>query len=64
MTEELRSLIQETLKNLNLPSTDFTLEHPNDTSHGDYATNVAMVLAKTQGSNPVDIAGQIKSKIE
>jgi len=39
------------------------LEHPQDLSHGDYATNIAMVLAKKQGVNPKELAEEIAGKI-
>jgi len=39
------------------------LEHPQDLSHGDYATNIAMVLAKKQGVNPKELAEEIAAKI-
>jgi arginyl-tRNA synthetase len=35
------------------------LERPGDADHGDYATNVALRLAPTQGRPPRDIAGDI-----
>lgn len=39
------------------------LEHPQDISHGDYATNVAMALAKERGVNPKELAEEISQKI-
>jgi arginyl-tRNA synthetase len=40
------------------------VEPPRDASHGDLATNVAMVLAKRAGSNPRALAGLIAPKLE
>ncbi len=40
-----------------------TLERTRDPQHGDYATNIAMRLAKTLGKNPRDIAAAIVDKI-
>ncbi|TVQ01083.1 MAG: arginine--tRNA ligase [Balneolaceae bacterium] len=40
------------------------IEKPRDPSHGDAATNVAMLLAKTLKKNPRSIAEQIVSKIQ
>lgn len=40
------------------------LSHPNDFSHGDFAANVAMVLAKQAGKNPVKVAGEIVEKLQ
>ncbi len=40
------------------------VEPPRDASHGDLATNVAMVLAKAAGTNPRALAELIKPKLE
>jgi arginyl-tRNA synthetase len=40
------------------------VEPPRDASHGDLATNAAMVLAKAAGSNPRALAGLIVPKLE
>ncbi|NIJ33831.1 arginine--tRNA ligase [Sphingomonas oligoaromativorans] len=41
-----------------------TIEPPRDPSHGDLATNAAMVLAKPAGSNPRALAGLLAPKLE
>ena len=43
---------------------DFTVEEPEMSNYGDYATNVALILAKKQNKNPLEIAEQIKAKIK
>ena len=40
------------------------VEPPRDVSHGDLATNAAMVLAKPAGTNPRALAEAIKTKLE
>jgi arginyl-tRNA synthetase len=40
------------------------LERPRETTHGDWATNLAMVLAKPLRSNPRDIAGKLRDSID
>jgi len=40
-----------------------TVEPPRDTSHGDLATNAAMVLAKPAGTNPRALAALIEPKL-
>jgi len=40
------------------------VEPPRDASHGDLATNAAMVLAKPAGTNPRALAEAIKAKLE
>ncbi len=73
MREVIRTAIEEVVNELGLPSADSRLnelvgqvavEHPGDLSHGDYATNVAMVLAKAAGQNPRQLAEDIVAKLE
>ncbi|WP_265564341.1 arginine--tRNA ligase [Sphingomicrobium arenosum] len=40
------------------------VEPPRDPSHGDLATNAAMVLAKPAGTNPRALAGEIAPRLE
>lgn len=64
MNEVLKGAIELSLKTLKIEAGDFAIEHPADTSHGDYSTNVAMVVAKSVGSNPREVAEKIKSELE
>ncbi len=41
-----------------------TVEPPRDASHGDLATNAAMVLAKQAKTNPRELAGKIVEKLQ
>jgi len=43
--------------------TTVTVERPRVKEHGDYATNVALQLAKKAGVNPRDLAGQIQDRL-
>jgi arginyl-tRNA synthetase len=59
--DTLQNWIRETLdldKDLN-----FTLEYPADASHGDFACNVAMILAKDLGKNPRELAEEFAEKL-
>ena len=66
---EIRSLVIDCLNhmemNKDLPKglnfASVTVEPPRDTVHGDMATNAAMVLAKTSGLKPRDIAEKLAS---
>ncbi|MFN2098620.1 arginine--tRNA ligase [Altererythrobacter sp. MF3-039] len=40
-----------------------TIEPPRDTSHGDLATNAAMVLARVAKTNPRELAGKLVEKL-
>ena len=46
-----------------LPRSNVTVEPPRDPSHGDMATNAAMVLAKPAGTNPRALAEKIVEKL-
>ena len=59
MKDVIHEAILETLLELGLPEADFAIEHPADLTHGDYACNVAMVLAKQVGQSPRVVAEQI-----
>ncbi len=64
MKSQLRALIEQGIANLrgqgvlpaDLAVPDFVVERPKDRSHGDFATNAAMTLAKPARSNPRAIA--------
>ena len=43
---------------------DFTLEHPQDLSFGDYSTNVALIAGKMRKENPRTLAEKIVSVLE
>ena len=66
---EIRSLVIDCLNHMemdkDLPEglsfASVTVEPPRDTAHGDMATNAAMVLAKTSGLKPRDIAEKLAS---
>jgi arginyl-tRNA synthetase len=47
-----------------LPRSGLTVEPPRDASHGDLATNAAMVLAKPAGTNPRALAEKIVEKLK
>jgi arginyl-tRNA synthetase len=49
---------------LNGASANFVVEPPRDVSHGDLATNAAMILAKLAGKAPRAIAEILKPKLE
>jgi arginyl-tRNA synthetase len=63
LTEVLDGLIREQALALNAPLPAFVVEPPRDTSHGDVASNVAMVLAKPADKPPRAVAELLKPKI-
>ncbi|MEI6553946.1 MAG: hypothetical protein WCO09_05255, partial [bacterium] len=40
------------------------LDRPGDLSHGDYSTNIAMILAPKLGVKPIELAGDIVEKMQ
>ncbi|PIR68533.1 arginine--tRNA ligase [Candidatus Nomurabacteria bacterium CG10_big_fil_rev_8_21_14_0_10_35_16] len=63
MEKEIKNLIKEALKKLDITEVDFVVEHPADLKMGDYSTNVAMVLAKNLKLNPKELAEKIVSEL-
>jgi arginyl-tRNA synthetase len=59
MKEVVKKLIEGVLE----ASVKFSVEYPADLANGDFASNVAMVAAKTAGENPKAVAEKIKEKI-
>ncbi len=62
--QKIKESIKKALVALGLADTSFALEHPADTSHGDYAANIAMVLAKQAKANPRELATKIATELE
>jgi len=60
----IKKSIQKALTDLSFEVEDIHLEHPSSLLHGDYSTNVAMMLAKKNGKNPRDLARDISNKIK
>ncbi len=65
LKDVLKIKIQEALKelNVNLNLDEIVIENSKDPAHGDFATNVAMKLARTFGKSPRDVATLIVDKI-
>lgn len=69
--QEVAILIEESIKQLQKEKTlpafklpEFQVERPGKENCGDYATNVALKIAKNISRKPIEIAGIIKSKME
>ncbi|MFA7252733.1 MAG: arginine--tRNA ligase [Candidatus Paceibacterota bacterium] len=52
--DQIRNLIKQAFYGQQLPN--FTVEHPDELSHGDYATNIALILSKQLKKSPIEIA--------
>lgn len=64
MREEIKNLINEALKNLDIKETDFVVEHPEDFKNGDYSSNVSMISNVSMKIFPKLITGFKPSDIE
>ena len=69
--QEIKNLIKKSIKELqkegefpNFEIPEIKVERPEQKTHGDYATNIAMILAKIVKLSPVKIAEKIKYKIQ
>src|ERR1700722_3462232 len=67
--QQIESLIQSALRSLqselNLPSEwpKIVIDAPKDKQHSDYATNIALVLAKMTKQNPRELAKTIMAAL-
>ena len=59
VVQTIRESIETALGKLKIEPVSFTVEHPSDVSHGDYATNVALVAAKQRGEDPRELAEKV-----
>ena len=59
--DQLTSIVEKLIKESDIDDLDYqiNLQENKDKGHGDYASNIAMVLAKSFGSNPKDLAEKI-----
>ena len=63
MKNLLNNLLIETLEILNYPKENIILENPKNPEHGDFSTNISLLLTKTLKENPRDIASKISKHI-
>lgn len=64
MKKEIEKIIKKTVIDLGILNPVFSIEHPEETKHGDYSSNVAMVYAKELNKKPTELANQIKEKLD
>ena len=63
MSEALRAELTRVASRLGADPIEFVLERPRDAGHGDLATNLAMVLAKRERSNPRKTAERVLQEL-
>ncbi len=59
MSDLLRAELSRIATALGAPDVPFVVERPRDAGHGDLATNLAMLVAKTRKANPRKIAEEV-----
>ena len=59
MSELIRSELDRAARALGAPDTPFVLERPRDEGHGDLATNLAMLIARSRKTNPRRVAEEV-----
>lgn len=64
MKQKIKEIVQKVIADFIKETPDFSVEIPGDKNHGDYSTNIALVLSKKLGKNPVETANLIKTEIE
>jgi len=64
--KSIKNLLLDACQNLKLKvvDSDIKLEHPANVNFGDYSTNIAMVLGKSQNKNPREIAENILRQVQ
>ena len=65
LNKEIKKIITKAVgdlyKDTEIP--DFVVEYPQDRKFGDYASNIAMILERKLNKNPLEIAEEIRNKI-
>ena len=64
MNDVIRAELARVARVLDAPDAPFVLERPRDSGHGDLATNLAMVVAKAQKTNPRKIAERLIAELQ
>jgi arginyl-tRNA synthetase len=61
--EDLRAAVLAAAAEIGEPSSEPTLERPRQAGHGDFSTNAAMLLAKSAGAPPREIAERLAATL-
>src|SRR5579863_5746988 len=63
LKHEIKKLLKDVLEKLAISVNGIVVDYPAVGSHGDYATNVALVAAKKAGKNPMELAEKIVEEL-
>ncbi len=64
IAQKIEGLIKKAGAELGFDFPIANIEHPDDITHGDYSTNVALMYSKILGKSPREIADNLKNEIE
>ncbi len=64
MTDALREALHRAAGRLGVPDADFVVERPRDAGHGDFATNLAMIVARSRRVNPRAVAQELLNVLD
>src|SRR4029079_19363488 len=64
VSEALRAELARVAERLGHAGAEFVLERPRDAGHGDLATNLAMVVARRERSNPRAVAARVLEELD
>ena len=64
MNDRLRAELARVASRLGADGIDFVLERPRDAEHGDAATNLALVLARRERTNPRKAAERVLQELQ
>ncbi len=64
MKNEIISILQKIVKKLTKEDVKISLSIPKDINHGDYTTNIALILSKQLGQTPTIIANTIAASLD
>ena len=62
--EKIRNLLYEILKSKGIDSVDIRVERPKNPEHGNFSTNLPLLLSKRLKKGPLEIAREIVSSID
>ena len=63
INREIEKTIQEVFPALGGPALGWSVESQENPEHGDYSSNIALVLAKNEGKNPREVAEELKNEL-
>src|SRR5882762_10639166 len=60
--DQIKEQLTQVLKELGIDVAP-SIDYPSDATHGDYATNIALISAKKAGKNPMELAEKIVEEL-